>query len=251
MHRIGSECAHATRAPLGAVVELCGLPGAGKTTLARAVVEVLATAGVTATVLDAPVSAAVTQPARVARRLGLASAAAVRWPLRSARSATWFAFGRQPLRDASAAYVQWLAVQSLVRDAHGTARLHLLEEGAVQTLWTAQLRAAGPLPGRTPWGLLPPAARSDAVLLVDVPVATVAARLARRASRHSRTQLLAPDARRAELARGRDLLEQLVATCPVPVLRVSSDDSRTKEQTALLVADRLLDVIAARSPGPR
>lgn len=251
MPRTGSETAHGTRAARGVVVELCGLPGAGKTSLAGALVEVLGATGVTATVLDEPVSAAVVPPVRAARRLGLASAAALRRPLNSARSATWFAAGRQPFRDAAAAYVQWLALQSLVHDAHHSAGLHLLEEGAVQTLWTARLRAVGPLPGRTAWALLPTSARSDAVLLVDVPVETAAARLARRASRHSRTQLLPPDARREELARGRDLLERLLAACPVPVLRVASDDDRTAAQSALMVADRLLHVAAEGSPGPR
>ncbi len=230
-------------------MELCGLPGSGKTTLARTLVEVLAVAGVEATVLDTPISAAVGRSARVARRLGLASTAVVRRPVPSARAAAWFATGRQSPGDAASAFVQWLAVQSLVDRADGAASVHLLEEGAVQTLWTALLRADGPPAAGSAWALLPRSARSDLVVLVDVPLATASARLARRRSRHSRTQLLDPKARRAELVRGRDLLEDLVAHCPLPVVRVAGDDERSARQTAEAVAPMLLEVVLG--PGPR
>ena len=251
MRRTGSEVGSG---PPGTsrrtVVELCGLPGSGKTTLARTLVEVLRVAGVEASVLDTPISAAVGRSARAARRLGLASTAAVRRPLQSARAAVWFASGHQSPADAAAAYVQWLAVQRLVDRADPAASVRLLEEGAVQTLWTALLRADGSSSGSSAWGLLPRSARSDVVVLVDVPLETASARLARRRSRHSRTQLLDPAARRAELARGRDLLEELVAHCPLPVVRVAGDDHRTARQTAEAVAPQLL-AVAARGPGPR
>jgi len=239
-----------TATPRRTVVELCGLPGAGKSTLARALVDVLATAGVEVAVLDTPISASVAPRVRAARRLGLASAAAARWPVHSARSAAWFASGRQSPADAASAWVQWLAVQTIVHRSGG-ATLNLLEEGAVQTMWTALLRAPSPPPAGSAWASLPRSVLSDAVLLVDVPVETASARLARRRSQHSRTQLLAPDARRAELRMGRDLLEDLVAGCPVPVIRVVGDDDRTKEQAALSVAGRLLDLVATRDAGSR
>lgn len=251
MHRTGSDLRPAAAPPRRTVVELCGLPGAGKSTLARSLVEVLATAGVEVRVLDTPLSASVTPRVRAARRLALASSAAVRWPVRSARSASWFASGGQSPADAAAAYVQWLAVQGIVHRSRRDATLHLLEEGAVQTMWTAQLRASRPLSAGSAWALVPPSARSDAVLLVDVPVETASARLARRRSQHSRTQLLAADARRAELRLGQDLLEDLLARCPLPVIRVGGGDDRTREQTALSVAGRLLDLVAGRGPGPR
>jgi thymidylate kinase len=233
------------------VVELCGLPGSGKTTLARALVEVLAVAGVEATVLDASISAAVGRPVRAARRLGLASTSALRRPVPSARAAAWFASGRQSPGDASSAFVQWLAVQRLVDRADGAATLHLLEEGAVQTLWTALLRADGPSTASSAWALLPRSGRSDLVVLVDVPLETASARLARRRSRHSRTQLLDADARRAELARGQALLEDLVGHCPLPVIRVAGEDARPARQLAEAVAPRLLELAETLGPGPR
>lgn len=250
MRRTGSEVVDGSSGTRrSTVVELCGLPGSGKTTLARTLVDVLGVAGVETVVLDTPISAAVGRPARAARRLGLASTTAARRPLPSARAARWFASGRQSAADAAAAYVQWLAVQRLVDRADGAA-VHLLEEGAVQTLWTALLRAEGPRTGGTAWGLLPRSVRSDVVVLVDVPPETASARLARRTSRHSRTQLLDPEARRAELARGRDLLEDLLAHCPLPVVRVAGDDAWTARQTAEAVAPQLLE-LASRGPGSR
>jgi hypothetical protein len=232
-------------------VELCGLPGSGKSTLAESLVEVLATAGVEVAVLDLPVSARVARRVRATRRLAGAAAAAGRWPVRSARAARWFAAGDQSASDAAAAWVQWLALQRLVHRARRGGGVHLLEEGAVQTLWTALLRAHRPPPAELAWELVPPSARSDLVLLVDVPVETAATRLEGRRSAHSRTQRLAPAERRAELTQGRGLLEQLLAGCPVPVLRVESGDDRTREQTALSAAGLLADLVADRSVGSR
>lgn len=210
----------------------------------------LAAEGVEVAVLDSPISAAVARRTRGARRLRLASAAALRWPLCSARAAAWFAAGRTSRRDAAATYVQWLAVQSLVRRA-GDEGLHLVEEGAVQTLWTARLRAPSPPPGTVAWTLVPAVARSDAVVLVDVPLETAAARLARRRSRHSRTQRLPPEARLAELRHGHALLEDLLAHCPLPVIRVSNDEDDTPEQTAARVVAHLVGLVPPRSPNPR
>ena len=232
------------------VVELCGLPGAGKSTLARSIVDVLARSGVEVAVLDTPISATVASRARAVRRLGLAAGAAVRWPVHSARSATWFAAGHQAPADAASAWVQWLAVQRIVHSS-SAATFGLLEEGAVQTMWTALLRSSSPRPAGVAWTTWPPSVLPDGVLHVDVPVETASARLARRRSRHSRTQLLAPDARLEELRLGQHLLEDLVARCPLPILRVESDDNRTKEETALDAARRLLDLVPGRSPGPR
>jgi thymidylate kinase len=233
------------------VVELCGLPGAGKSTLAAALAEVLTTAGIEVTVLDLPISARAPATLRAARRLRHAATTTVRRPVDSVRAAQWFGALGQPPSDSASAYVQWLALQRIVHAARRDAGVQLLEEGTVQTLWTALLRAPRRPSTLTAWDRVPPSARSDLVLHVDVPVPTAAARLAGRDSRHSRTQQLGPDARAAELAHGHELLLRLLEDCPVPVLRLSNDDGRTHEQAARSVAPQLVALVTAGSPGPR
>lgn len=232
------------------VVELCGLPGAGKSTLATSLGELLVAAGIEVTVLDLPISARVPVALRAARRLRHAASATVRRPVGSVRAAQWFGSLEQSPSDTVSDWVQWLALQRIVHAARGDTGLQLLEEGTVQTLWTALLRAPRRPSAAMAWSQVPPPVRSDLVLHVDVPVPTASARLAGRSSQHSRTQALGPQAQRAELARGRDLLEDLLAHCPLPVLRVEGDGP-TKEDTALAAASRLLEVVAARSPGSR
>jgi thymidylate kinase len=233
------------------VVELCGLPGAGKSTLAASLAEALATAGVEVTVLDLPISARAPAAVRAARRLRHAATTIVRRPVDSVRAAQWFGALGQSSSDTASAYVQWLALQRIVHAARRDAGVQLLEEGTVQTLWTALLRAPRRPSTAMAWRRLPPSARSDLVLHVDVPLPTASARLAGRDSRHSRTQQLDPGARAAELAQGQELLLRLLDDCPVPVLRVSNDDSRTIAEVARSVAPRLVALVTAGSPGPR
>lgn len=233
------------------VVELCGLPGAGKSTLAASLAEVLPTVGVEVTVLDLPISARAPTALRAVRRLSHAATGTVRRPVGSLRAAKWFGSLGQSPSDTGSAWVQWLALQRIVHAARDDAGLQLLEEGTVQTLWTALLRAPHRPSTAPAWRQVPPSARSDLVLHVDVPVPTASARLAGRSSMHSRTQRLGPDARAAELAHGQELLLRLLEDCPVPVLRVSNGDGRTHEQAARSVAQHLVDLVTVRSPGPR
>lgn len=208
----------------GAVVELCGLPGSGKTTLAAALAQQLSVRGVECRVADRGISAALPLAQRTAHRLWLASLVAAAHPGWAAVSARDFAHaGNESTRDTAATLVQWLATAGLSTAAHRAAGVSLLEEGPVQTAWTLLLRSRRSADGLDPRTLLyglPTSARSDLVLVVDVPPQVAVARLASRTSRHSRTQLLPADERIVELRRGAVLLDLLLRAVPTPSYRL-------------------------------
>ena len=204
----------------GLVVELCGLPGSGKTTVAGHMRTALQRAGFPGHIVDQPISASAPPVTRLLRRTAASARASVARPRWALGVGADVAAVRQPARrDTASVLAQWLAVCDLTSRAHRRPGIHLLEEGLVQTMWTLMLRSEDPPPPRL-WASLPTTSRSDLVVLVDVPVPVVQERLVRRASRHSRSQQLPPDLLRAELERGDRLLAALVATARPPVLRV-------------------------------
>lgn len=223
----------------GLLIELLGLPGSGKTSLARETCAVLRSRGVDAASADRLISAAEPRTSRLVRRTSASARTALRRPRWTLQSATQIASVRQPSRrDTASVLAQWLAVCELSAAARGTDGVHLLEEGPRQTLWTLMLRSPDTLPRGLLEGL-PAAARTDLVVVLDVPVEVVEARLLRRASKHSRSQHLAPDRLRAELERGRDLVELLASGATAPVVRLRGDDTTTPAGLGVLLADVL------------
>lgn len=222
----------------GLVVEYAGLPGAGKSTLAEETRRALTEAGVECRIGDADIGAGAPRPLRISRRLVLAGGQAARHPITTARSlARIHRIAPTSLRDGLAGAVQWLAVQELVDRARRTPGVTLFEEGPVQTAWTIALRSRGAPPGRLLHG--DPGTIADRLVVVETPVALAEARLAVRPSRHSRTQLLAEDARRAELRQGEDLLAGLVDPHRSQ-LRVCNDGSCEAAQLGRHAAQWLL-----------
>lgn len=227
------------------VVELLGLPGAGKSTLGEAMAAALP--GLRRA--DGATAPGVPAPVRLARKGSATAATLARRPALSAGLLADLARS-QGAGAAVGRWVHWQQTQALLRRAARPGRggdaenagVRLLDEGALQCLWSAGLRGdVAPLLSRL--DAAPGAwARGDVVVVLDVPVPVVAERLAGRASQHSRTQLLAPQARQAELERGQALLETLVAWCTgaghAHVVRV--DGTGTPQQAAAALADAVL-----------
>ena len=224
-------------------VELCGLPGAGKTTVARGARDRLAAAEVPCEIADRGISATAAPRQRVRRRAASALCESVRHPVGSAAAArAVLASGQSRPRDTVAILAQWLTVRDLVAACHRAPGVHLLEEGVVQRLWTLGLRGQLDVSERL-WGNLDPARRTELVVVLDLPVEEAMTRLRGRRSRHSRVQLLDPDAMREELERGHRLLDDLVTGCPVPVVRVSAEPAPevVAERVAGVVLDAVVD----------
>jgi thymidylate kinase len=227
------------------VVELCGLPGSGKTTSVAGVRGLLEESGRPCRVADAGICATAARLPRSARRLAYAAVATLDHPRSAARAIDVLGRSRQARRsDATRLAVQWLAVSALVARARRRPGVHLLEEGHAQTVWSATLRAPRLRPAAL-WASLPTGAAADLVLVVDVPPATAAARLRSRSSQHSRTQRLSEDAALAELGAGAALLEEVLADSPAPVLRVPGGGPPGEVAAAAL---GLLDDVLGGSP---
>jgi len=221
------------------VVEFCGLPGAGKSSVAAHTCRALRSAGVDAYVADLAVSAAAARPARVIRRAGLALRQAAGGPSDTAQVARLVAATGQSTRDGAALLAQLLAVQRLVARARRRDGVALLEEGLVQTLWSVALRSRVDCADELN-GWLATTASPDLVVLVDAPTGTVLDRLAARPSRHSRTQRLGPGELVRELGDGRRLLDRLL---PRDALTVRNDGTVPLSDLGRAAAEVVLRVV--------
>ena len=194
---------------MGTVVEFCGLPGAGKSTIARALVASLRLQGVPTTEVMAPIGPTAARSARIRRKSAvIARAMTSRSGLGIATNIV-LRSGQTDPRDRVARPANLLVVRDAVRRARARAGVHVLDQGPVQEWWSAALRADD---ARVlAWAAADPAPRADLIVRVDAPTEVLAARLARRAERQSRLDGVDGPALEAELAHGAALLDALFA----------------------------------------
>ena len=226
------------------VIELCGLPGAGKSHVAALLRGRLEARGCVPVPSNEAVGPGVPAATRLGRKLAAGLAQTLSRPGSSVRAASTLARA-QPPSDAVSRSLQWLVTQRMLERARSRPGIHLLDEGLMQSLWSAGLRGdAGPLLAlldahAVDW------ARPDVVVAVRAPIGVVLHRLDARASAHSRTQALAPPAREAELRRGEALLGELLEWIDVAaeavVLEVDNGDDG-----AAPVLDAVVDDLVAR-----
>jgi len=215
--------------PRGVVVELCGLPGAGKTSLVR-------------TIGNDPTAPRVTRPTgrvapevaparRVPRKLRLALEGSVRRPGSELSMAHHILGSHQPgPAGAASRWIQWSTTQALIDRARSRSGVHLFDEGVLQALWSIALHGDAAAILRALRGSTGLWASPDLVLVLDPPVDELVQRLRLRRSRHSRVQRLSDDVElRAELVRGRAMLDELLAWWQesrpgAPIVRLGDND---------------------------
>jgi thymidylate kinase len=234
-------------------VELVGLPGAGKSRLARTLTEGLTRRGISVTQPQASLGPSVPTGRRLARKAVASGATALAAPVTTARVVRGVVRSGQPTRaDLAKRVVQWLVAQEAMARAARHAGPSIVDEGLVQALWSTGLRGdvepvLAVLDRSRRWF------SPDLLVVVTVPPELALSRLVARSSQHSRTQLLPEHERLVELERGARLLDRLVdwwgsgrANRSREVLVVNGTEDDAGGHTLLL--ERLSASIGARRP---
>ncbi|MGZ4677000.1 MAG: AAA family ATPase [Acidimicrobiia bacterium] len=194
---------------MGTVVELCGLPGAGKSTIARALVARLRLDGVAAVDAMAPIGPHAGRVARLTRKAAIVGRAA-------AHASTWriglevgLRSHQTSARDRVARPLNLVVVREALRHAVTDAEdvVHVFDQGPVQEWWSAALRADADRV--LAWAATDARPQPDLLVRVDVPHEVLRDRLARRAGAQSRLETADEAALQGELVHGERLLDAL------------------------------------------
>jgi len=192
---------------VGTVVEFCGLPGAGKSTIAGALVASLRLQGIPTTEVMAPIGPAATRAERMRRKTVVIARGMTQPGGVAVAGNVGFRSRQQAGRDRVARPANLLVVRDAVRRAKDRHGVHVLDQGPVQEWWSAALRADDARVLR--WAATDPAPRADLVVRVDVPADVLARRLAGRRERQSRLEGVSGEELAAEMGRGERLLDAL------------------------------------------
>jgi hypothetical protein len=224
----------------GVTVELAGIPGAGKSRLARTLATELAAAGIGVTQPQQRLGPSVPTARRLSRKLRACAAAAAADPGTTTRIVRAVLDSGQPgPRDVAGRVVQWLVAQHVTARARPRDGVSIVDEGLLQCLWSIGLRGDVE-PVLAAVAASRPSGAPDLVVVVRVPPEVALERLTVRASRHSRTQLLPERERLAELRRGDQLLGRLAdwwageAALTAPVLTVVGTDAGADDRARVL-----------------
>lgn len=175
------------------IIEFCGVPGAGKTTIAHALVPALEAAGNETSLPLEAVSARRPRPERVIRKTLLAVGETFSHPINSIRALFAVARSRQPgSMETATRLLNWLVLRSLLRQARRRPGIHVFDQGVIQELCSLGFRG-------DPWSsfnVSDPGVRllgPDLIVVVDVDPALADSRLAARPGRQSRVEAINSD----------------------------------------------------------
>jgi hypothetical protein len=197
----------------GLVVELCGLPGAGKSSLAALTVEAFRQRGVVVPDPAGGVGPQMSSMLRATGKSALVAGAVLRQPGSALRSAMAVGESQQPSSsDALHRWVQWTVAQERVRRARRMRQTALLDEGVVQALWSMGLFGDVEPMLRTITRRRGGYAQPDLTVVLEVPSDVAAERLTTRGSAHSRVQSVPPGHLESTLRRGKELLDSILSS---------------------------------------
>ncbi|HEX6401296.1 MAG TPA: ATP-binding protein [Actinomycetota bacterium] len=249
----------AERATRGALlIEFCGLPGAGKSHLAGALLAGLRREGIPARAGDAAIAPNIAPVRRIPRKLLAAGSEVLSDPVGAARVGLAIARAERDAVDIVSRSLQWFVTQRVLDRAAGRAGVHVFGEGVLQGLWSIGLRGDPDAllelleAGVAPW------IRPRVLVVVNAPTDVADARLGARRSSHSRTQALGAAERTAELRRGRELLECLVewwraSSREGEIVEVDNGDDGPRDREVARLVNRILKHLgpAAQPEGSR
>jgi thymidylate kinase len=192
------------------IIELCGVPGAGKSTIAHELVGELHRLGQAASLPLEEVSPRRSRSHRLRRKLRRAAVETAGHPLASARTVRAVMRSRQPSRrDVAIRSLNWLVLRAAMRRASTTVGFHVIDQGLVQELCSLGFSgdAGSAIDVADPGAeLLAP----DLILVVEVELGLADQRLAARPGQESRVEGEGVD-RHRELERQAELVEELLA----------------------------------------
>ena len=192
---------------MGYVVEFCGLPGAGKSTLARAVVARLRLRGIATTDVMAQLGPDAARGARLRRKVVAIGRATVEPGSVTLAARVALASEQIDARDRIARPANLLVVRHAVRRGRRRTGVHVLDQGPVQEWWSAALRANADRVRQ--FAARDPSEVGDLLVRVDAPLDVLVERLGARNTRQSRLESVDALDRRRELERGEVLLDSL------------------------------------------
>lgn len=191
-------------------VELVGIPGSGKSRLARLLATELGRRGVPVAQPQRHYDSTVPAGLRITRKAVACTAVSLAAPAHTARLVGRLAqSGQSRNADVAGRLVQLLVARDVARRAARHPGVSVVDEGLVQALWSVGLRGdlSPVLPLFTAVEHEQPA---DLLVVLRVPSEIALSRLSARSSQHSRIQLVPESDRLAELKRGARLLDELV-----------------------------------------
>ena len=193
------------------IIELCGVPGSGKSTVAHALVAELRRRGHAASLPLEEVSPRRSRGDRLRRKLRRAAAEIAGHPQASARTVQAVRRSHQPTRrDVAIRSLNWLVLRAAMRRASTTPGFHVFDQGLVQELCSLGFAgdAASVIDIADPGvALLAP----DLIVVVESDLGLADLRLAARPGRESRVEA-AGAGRRRELERQAELVEAMLAS---------------------------------------
>jgi len=240
-------------------VEFLGLPGAGKTTMSRAVAAALRERRIPVTEPTYRVDHKVGNGVRQAVKLWYSLRRMIRRPLLSARWArTVLGSHQRALGSSWLETANLLYLLELIRSEAARPGVHLFDQGLFQALWSLAYDSASPdvIPRLVLERVRRSLPRTAVVVVVEASVTTVRARLLERPGTTSRLQRALTNGRSAaafatatavlrcaEAAAG-----ELARDGRIHVLRVSNESDAELPQGVARVADALSRLLREASP---
>ena len=228
------------------IVEFLGLPGAGKSTLARLAAEALAACNIAVENASGVLVHDVGPLRRWLHKAGYILEALAREPRRSARAINAIRKTRQAsVSDLLSTTLNWLLVTTLARRAASSGKVVLLDQGIAQALWSVAQSAEGQGWKAAMGGAASLAPMPDMIVVVRAAPRDIASRLATR--RRGRSRLTAGEAADPELltraSAHAEAVMDLMRHRRVPITTITNDHRQQLAHNTAVITHEIMTAL--------